>query len=586
MKHVALILTVNREPYLTRKSKTRHTFQVLSKEWDVFYLCGDSSLHETRLDGETLWVPCVDSWATLPQKVWYGFQWALEQNYEHLMKLDDDIVIDEGKDDEFLKVARDALRIPYSGKDVWECSVGQKSTYHMPRVPSSHPMANTPITFQVAHKWASGSLYCLNNACLQKLVERKDKYMEGLYEDELAGSLLHPLEAVKLSFPIQYQTFDSELGSSATRICVPKLFSAGFANKLYQLAYAAHVADVENRQLRILPQYTQQSPHSKVDLWQDIFLYYNSLRYTEIAPGLKIDVRKEDPQFLISVDFKTDADVLVLDGYFQDTRVLTPDFFKTLCLVPMQPFDVPEAFLHIRGGDYITTHFNSYEQLGWQYYEMASRCFPIGTLFTVFTNDRVHAERILSQVNFPFVFAEPTKVETADWTKMAQARLGGIAANSSFSMTASCYCREAIHIAPPRIMQRSKKMNETRQFDPSMCIINHEGDPDKPFAISSHPFEAADGFCPHVLHPSRHRKALINVLKYYGTEPVILYDRADTASSMGRMLHRARCNGFAFGDGVFAASAKTLLTVLQDDTLQSELANIERYSQVFKFLTE
>lgn len=195
----------------------------------------------------------------------------------------------------------------------------------------------------------------------------------------------------------------------------------GLGNQLFQVAAAETIAEQTGRTLRLPP--CPSTHHSSQDYFQTILASFAPLRHE----GLSAQCVRE-PSYAYRTWSFTEP-VVELDGYFQNYKYVSPTFRDRLVCPPDIP-ERPGAFLHIRGGDYVTHFLHDVSLAG--YYERALKAFPPDTHFYVFTNDRAYAESLpwLASVAKTWV-DEPDEVR-ALWS-LSRCRVGGICANSTFS---------------------------------------------------------------------------------------------------------------------------------------------------------
>jgi hypothetical protein len=198
----------------------------------------------------------------------------------------------------------------------------------------------------------------------------------------------------------------------------------GLGNQLFQLAAADTIARQTKRRVFVRGYRTPPTQHSTENYYDSIFQRWK-------------DVPAADPPCVYiseqSTSFAVPYPAICLQGYFQDYKYVSADFRKKLVFdtTVAAKYDklASSAFLHIRGGDYLTAPaFN----LGLDsYYERAIREFPVGTHFYVFTNDRPYASTKAFLQSVPHTFVDESEVDSL--YLMTQCELGGICPNSSFS---------------------------------------------------------------------------------------------------------------------------------------------------------
>lgn len=96
MRTRLLIGIVSCQRYATRREACRASWvRALNRRQDVMplFIVGDLKLDEPRVGGDTLYVPCDDSYECLPQKTMWLARWAAKNQVERLMKCDDDTFV-------------------------------------------------------------------------------------------------------------------------------------------------------------------------------------------------------------------------------------------------------------------------------------------------------------------------------------------------------------------------------------------------------------------------------------------------------------------------------------------------------------
>jgi hypothetical protein len=202
----------------------------------------------------------------------------------------------------------------------------------------------------------------------------------------------------------------------------------GLGNFMFQVAF------LEYLRINGIPVFINEhmfrSPHSGTDYFQNIFINWASL----IQPQISSTVLREHlghPKDWISI-LKTFYGNVKVEGYFQDPIYITKSFLHKLRLptdsLNRHPNIGNTVFLHIRGGDYVNHPVHDVKLEG--YYRRAIQSFPVGTQFSLFTNDKPYA---LSQSFLNDILYKTIEESEVDSLYLMSQCKGGICANSSFS---------------------------------------------------------------------------------------------------------------------------------------------------------
>ncbi len=167
-------------------------------------------------------------------------------------------------------------------------------------------------------------------------------------------------------------------------------------------------------------------------------------------------------------------------GYYQNhdlTRKYSPIFTRGIEKIAKQNnFDeiVQDGlFVHIRGGDYATTHaLKVHGMLDKNYYDNAIKTFPNINTVHVFTNDNKYAKDTLLGYNLQFITSEEfIYPDIRDMYLMSRYR-NGIIANSTFSYW-SAYLGDVENkkiVCPVKWFADEKLQNNSHKIKPSFWV--------------------------------------------------------------------------------------------------------------------
>lgn len=208
--------------------------------------------------------------------------------------------------------------------------------------------------------------------------------------------------------------------------------SGGLGNKMFQLAGLDTISKQTNRTPYLTSIVTEKTHHSSKNYFDSIFSNWRSSIVLQL-PAQKI----EEPSYEFREWKIEKSGPVMLAGYFQNYRYVSNEFESKLSF-PECP-ELPGAFLHIRGGDYVN-HWLHHVDLR-NYYHRAIERFPHGTKFFVFTNDKEYVKSldILEKIDYEFI-DEPDELTAL--TLMKNCKVGGICANSTFSWWAAYLNRQ------------------------------------------------------------------------------------------------------------------------------------------------
>lgn len=210
----------------------------------------------------------------------------------------------------------------------------------------------------------------------------------------------------------------------------------GFGNQLFQIAAGLCVAAETGRIVSFVK--NGGNPHSTTDYFDSVFSKLQATEKTR-AVVFQETTASNTRDTLISTLRNTDEPRLTLRGYFQSAKIAASLSEEHLCL-PKHDVEIPFAFLHVRGGDYLCAPMHYNHEAAIKYYRKAVRVFA-KRQFIVYTDDTAHAERVLGEVGLATsrYFFAPRLSEMESFAQMRACKYGGICANSTFSWWASYF---------------------------------------------------------------------------------------------------------------------------------------------------
>ena len=206
----------------------------------------------------------------------------------------------------------------------------------------------------------------------------------------------------------------------------------GLGNQLFQLCAGKAIANKTNKEFYIDKLKSPWIPHSSKNYFESIFknckILFKQPCATTIVTYNCLQVF--DETFIEKV--KNISEPITLHGWFQDYKIIDEIYdefinllwFDTETLDQKYPNISSTIFLHIRGGDYLTTDLLVDLR---EYYKQAVRLFP-GKRFSVFTNDVPYAKTFLK--DFEYDILDENEEDSLYLMSKCE---GGICANSTFS---------------------------------------------------------------------------------------------------------------------------------------------------------
>jgi hypothetical protein len=197
----------------------------------------------------------------------------------------------------------------------------------------------------------------------------------------------------------------------------------GLGNQLFQLGFLEYIHYKSGRQMYISDLKSPKTVHSSEQYFETIFQEWKKIYQHTAASYIH-----EHPK-MIHQEWEIYPGNTCYVGYFQDYKYLEPikaSFIQKLSfntrILDKYPLIHTKTFIHIRGGDYLTTSFHNVCDK--EYYEKAMKYF--NTEFVIFTNDISYSKQLFP--NIPVI----QESEVDSLYLMSQCS-GCICANSSFS---------------------------------------------------------------------------------------------------------------------------------------------------------
>lgn len=201
--------------------------------------------------------------------------------------------------------------------------------------------------------------------------------------------------------------------------------NGGLGNQLFQLAFLDYMSKKTGKQSYIGCLESPRTYHSKEQYFECIFQEWKKM-YKDLSSS---DVYEKLDACIEDWGYQT-GNIRYL-GHFQRYEYIEPikdSFISKLSfnsnILEKYPYIHKRVFLHIRGGDYLSTP--SHNVLTKKYYDDAIQQFEDGTEFVIFTNDVGYSQNMFSHI--------PIITESELDTLFLMSKCSGcICANSSFS---------------------------------------------------------------------------------------------------------------------------------------------------------
>jgi hypothetical protein len=241
----------------------------------------------------------------------------------------------------------------------------------------------------------------------------------------------------------------------------------GLGNQLFQLSAAKSISKDTNKEFYINSLTTPTITHSSTNYYQSIFKKFTPFFKNKGSSYEYFDCMANYTVFFERV--KNSTEPVLLGGDFQDYRIsdVVYDEFKELLwfdeerLNKKYPNISSTIFLHIRGGDYLTTDLLLDLR---DYYKKAISLFP-GKKFSVFTNDIHFSRNYLDDFDYEIV-----RENDEDSLYLMSQCEGGICANSTFSWWGG-YLNKNRKITWPRKFSQKTHWHDNTYHVPGWIII-------------------------------------------------------------------------------------------------------------------
>ena len=253
---------------------------------------------------------------------------------------------------------------------------------------------------------------------------------------------------------------------------LPKLLSSvvqgGLGNQLFIIAHLHHMSKKLSCPFVLQTKhFTGTNEHSKVNQFQKGHILEN---FAEMISNENVNWKTSlEDKFMNKNDLPL-SEFTQFRGYFQHQEYIESEFVQLLKLrfFALQP---NQAFLHIRGGDYLTSslHCISLENLK-LYLQNAIVQYAQDTHFVIHTNDvkyareKVRIDDILDELGYNQSHAKQENDEETTLCEMVSSPRGGILANSSFSFWAAYLSHELLFDESKLFCVPEKWYNDHRFF--------------------------------------------------------------------------------------------------------------------------
>ena len=189
MKFAALILTCQKLQYVQRRTQQLETIKNLKELGaDIFYLYGDTTSESSYIKDESLYVPVAEDYEYIPLRIFKGFEYLRSQEYQGILKMDDDIQITNKE--AFARALVGILHNPYAAvKSVGGREILNKqdiivvNTYPWKKCKES--ILNSTYAMYPSVEYASGPIYWIGIDLLKRLQE--SDYSKCIFEDVCSG---------------------------------------------------------------------------------------------------------------------------------------------------------------------------------------------------------------------------------------------------------------------------------------------------------------------------------------------------------------------------------------------------------------
>jgi hypothetical protein len=177
--------------------KHKHLWPSISERLheNTLILCGGAE--ETKLEGNILYLNCIDTYDGLSEKMMKAYEFILQSErftgFTHILKADDHdtyFTLQQVKDIE--TGHRDILNTQdYVGQQLFNTDQTSGRVHHFGKVPKTSPWYNVPLIEPFVPFLGGGEIYILSKKSLKVIVSDKLRYIKNCYEDRMIGSILH-----------------------------------------------------------------------------------------------------------------------------------------------------------------------------------------------------------------------------------------------------------------------------------------------------------------------------------------------------------------------------------------------------------
>jgi hypothetical protein len=162
---------------------------------NTLILCGGAE--ETKIDGNILYVNCIDTYDGLSEKMMKAYEFIVTSElfigFTHILKADDHDTYFTLQQIKGIELGhRDILNAhDYVGQKLYSIDHAVGRIHHFGRVPTTSRWYNVPITEPFVPFLGGGDVYILSKKSLMAIVSDKLRYTKTCYEDRMVGSILH-----------------------------------------------------------------------------------------------------------------------------------------------------------------------------------------------------------------------------------------------------------------------------------------------------------------------------------------------------------------------------------------------------------
>jgi glycosyltransferase involved in cell wall biosynthesis len=155
-------------------------------EIPYFFVIGNPALSDSRLEGDTLYVPCADDYESLPKKVFYLYKYIFGNTaFDYVFKLDDDCFLNVGN-----IYSTYFWNFDYFGRTVADEEGHLDRSWHYGKC-TTPELNNTLYAREYIGPWCGGGFgYFLSRTALEKINAMSEFIKTDLYEDKAIGDAL------------------------------------------------------------------------------------------------------------------------------------------------------------------------------------------------------------------------------------------------------------------------------------------------------------------------------------------------------------------------------------------------------------